>query len=157
MPSVMIFGCGNLLMGDDGFGPTVVEALTKSYQLPDDVEAVDAMTGIREYLFDYLLCEAGRPERIIILDAVDVPDRQPGEVFFIDSRSIPDKKIHDFSLHQFPTVNLLHELELHTGIEVTILAAQASYIPAEIEPGLSPIMTTAVSQACEMIMRLLSK
>jgi coenzyme F420 hydrogenase subunit delta len=156
MSSVMIFGCGNLLMGDDGFGPAVVEALNTRYQLPDGVEAVDAMTGIREYLFDYLLTEEGRPEQIIILDAVDFPQRHPGEVFFIDSQSIPAKKIHDFSLHQFPTVNLLHELEQHTGIQVTIIAAQAEYIPAEIEPGLTPSMNDAVSRACEMIMHILS-
>ena len=70
---------------------------------------------------------------------------------------IPAKKIHDFSLHQFPTVNLLHELEEHTGINVTIIAAQIEYIPAEIEPGLSEPMTTAVSKACEMIMQILSE
>ncbi|MCB2216150.1 hydrogenase maturation protease [Desulfofustis glycolicus] len=155
MSSTMIFGCGNLLMGDDGFGPAVVAALNDGGDLPDNVEAVDAMTGIREYLFDYLLTEEGRPEHIIILDAVDFPDRQPGDVFLIDSRSIPAKKIHDFSLHQFPTVNLLHELEEHTGITVTIVAAQAEYIPAEIEPGLSPTMTGAVVKTCEMLKRIL--
>ena len=157
MSSVVIFGCGNLLMGDDGFGPSVIEALHEKKQLPPTVSAIDAMTGIREYLFDYLLTEEGRPEHIIILDAVDFEDRTPGDVFLIDSASIPAKKIHDFSLHQFPTVNLLHELEQHTGIQVTIIAAQAEYIPAEIEPGLSETMQEAVSTACEMIMDLIPK
>lgn len=157
MYSTVIFGCGNLLMGDDGFGPAVIEALSAGYTLPDTTTAIDAMTGIREYLFDYLLTGEGRPEHIIILDAVDFKDRLPGEVFLIDSASIPAKKIHDFSLHQFPTVNLLHELEQHTGIQVTIIAAQAEYIPTEIEPGLSASMHNAVSKACEMIMQQLSK
>ena len=114
------------------------------------------MTGIREYLFDYLLSEEGRPEHIIILDAVDFEDRKPGDVFLIDSSSIPAKKIHDFSLHQFPTVNLLHELQEHTGIKVTIIAAQAEYIPEEIEEGLSASMSNAVLEACEMIVQILS-
>ena len=157
MYSTVIFGCGNLIMGDDGFGPAVVEELSENYQLPDSADAIDAMTGIREYLFDYLLSEEGRPEHIIILDAVDFPDRKAGDVFLIDSSSIPAKKIHDFSLHQFPTVNLLHELEEHTGITVTIIAAQIEYIPAEIEPGLSEPMATAVSEACGMIMQILSE
>jgi coenzyme F420 hydrogenase subunit delta len=157
MCSTVIFGCGNLIMGDDGFGPTVIEELTAGYDLPEYAAAVDAMTGIREYLFDYLLSEEGRPDHIIIVDAVDFTDRQPGEVFLIDSSAIPAKKIHDFSLHQFPTVNLLHELEEHTGISVTIIAAQAEYIPAEIEMGLSASMTCAVSKACEMIMDILSQ
>jgi coenzyme F420 hydrogenase subunit delta len=157
MSSVVIFGCGNLLMGDDGFGPAVIEELLEKEQLPPTASAIDAMTGIREYLFDYLLTEEGRPEHIIILDAVDFDDRVAGDVFCIDSASIPPKKIHDFSLHQFPTVNLLHELEQHTGIQVTIIAAQAEYIPAEIEPGLSQSMQKAVSKTCEMIMDLISK
>jgi len=155
MYSTVIFGCGNLIMGDDGFGPVVIERLHEKYQLPEFATAIDAMTGIREYLFDYLLTEEGRPEHIIILDAVDFSDRVPGDVFLIDSSSIPAKKTHDFSLHQFPTVNLLHELEEHTGINVTIIAAQIEYIPAEIEPGLSEPMTNAVSKACEMIMQIL--
>lgn len=156
MDSTVIFGCGNLIMGDDGFGPKVIEHLSEHYHLPEGTTAIDAMTGIREYLFDYLLSEEARPRRLIILDAVDFADREPGEVFLIESASIPAKKIHDFSLHQFPTVNLLHELEEHTGIEVIIIAAQIEYIPAEIEPGLSAPMTTAVSEACEMIMHILS-
>ncbi len=157
MHSTVIFGCGNLIMGDDGFGPETVAHLNEHYELPETVTAIDAMTGIREYLFDYLLTEEGRPQEIIILDAVDFPDRDAGDVFLIDSSSIPAKKIHDFSLHQFPTVNLLHELEQHTGIRVTIIAAQIEYIPEEIEPGLSQPMSTAVSKACELIMHILSE
>jgi len=152
MGSIKIFGCGNTLMGDDGFGPAVVEKLNNSGSLPESVEAIDAMTGIREYLFDYLLSEQDRPEHIIILDAVDFEGRQSGELFCIESSSIPAKKIHDFSLHQFPTVNLLQELEAHTSIRVTILAAQAEYIPAEIEPGLTETMKSAVVKACEQLL-----
>ena len=154
--STMIFGCGNVIMGDDGYGPAVVDRLNNDYVLPDDLQAVDVGTCVREYLFDYLLMEEGRPKKIIILDAVDFPDRSPGEVFQILPAQIPAKKIHDFSLHQFPTVNLLQELELNTGIEVLILAAQIEFIPEEIAPGLSSAMAKAVPVACEKISQILS-
>jgi coenzyme F420 hydrogenase subunit delta len=152
----MVFGCGNVIMGDDGYGPAVVDQLNSHYAMPENIQAVDVGTCVREYLFDYLLTEEGRPEKIIILDAVDFPDRSPGEVFQILPAEIPAKNIHDFSLHQFPTVNLLQELEQNTGIEVLILAAQIEFIPEEIAPGLSPAMSKAVSQACEKIAQLLS-
>jgi len=155
--STVIFGCGNVVMGDDGYGPAVVDALNSRYQLPAGVEAIDAGTGIREYLFDYILTAEGRPDRIIVLDAVDFPDRQPGDVFLMDTSAIPLKKIHDFSLHQFPTVNLLVELEQHTGVRVFILAAQVESIPEEITPGLSPAMSAAVSVACEKVLQILSE
>jgi coenzyme F420 hydrogenase subunit delta len=153
---VMIFGCGNIIMGDDGYGPAVVDELNARYKLPDDIQAVDAGTCVREYLFDYLLTEEGRPEKIIILDAVDFPDRKPGEVFQILPDEIPAKKIHDFSLHQFPTVNLLQELEQNTGVNVLILAAQIEHIPDEIAPGLSSSMSNAVNEACEKLSQILS-
>lgn len=154
--AVKIFGCGNVIMGDDAYGPSVVDKLNETYELPDCVEAVDVGTCVREYLFDYLLMEEGRPDRIIILDAVDFADKQPGEVFEIRPTEIPAKKIHDFSLHQFPTVNLLQELEENTGISVLILAAQIEFIPEEIHPGLSPAMSKAVNIACEKVSQVLS-
>ncbi|CAG35737.1 hydrogenase maturation protease [Desulfotalea psychrophila] len=153
--STMIFGCGNITMGDDGFGPAVIDELHAHYELPEGVQAIDADTGIREYLFDYLLSEEDRPDRIIVLDAVDFPDRNPGEVFYIAPDSIPSQKIHDFSLHQFPTVNMLLELEQYTGMEIKILAAQIECIPKEIAPGLSEPMSKAVPAACEMISQIL--
>ncbi len=152
----IIFGCGNIIMGDDGFGPAVINELQARYDMPEDIQAIDAGTGVREYLFDYLLMEEGRPEKIIILDAVDFEGRTPGEVFEIQPTQIPAKKIHDFSLHQFPTVNLLQELAEHTGIPVLILAAQIEYIPDEIAPGLSPAMVKAVTEACEKLSQILS-
>lgn len=152
----MVFGCGNIIMGDDGYGPAVINKLNEAYVLPRTVETVDVGTCIRDYLFDYLLTEEGRPEQIIILDAVDFTDRVPGEVFEILPAEIPAKKIHDFSLHQFPTVNLLQELQDHTGIKVLILAAQIEYIPDEIAPGLSSAMSRAVVTAAEKVSQILS-
>ncbi len=156
MRAIKIFGCGNIIMGDDGYGPAVVDALNSTYRLPAYVEAIDVGTCVREYLFDYLLTEDGRPEQIIILDAVDFENRKPGEVFEIRPDEIPAKKTHDFSLHQFPTVNLLKELEENTGIHVLILAAQIEYIPDEIAPGLSAPMSKAVTEACEKLSQTLS-
>ena len=152
----MIFGCGNRIMGDDGFGPAVIDMLSSRYRLPGSVTAVDAGTAVREYLFDYLLSPEDRPHSIILLDAVDYEEREPGEVFFISPRMIPAKKVHDFSLHQFPSVNLLSELEEHTGIDVVIVAAQVECIPEQIKQGLSPSMQGAVVRACEKIVQMLS-
>lgn len=157
VPTTVIFGCGNIVMGDDGFGPEVIARLHSEYDLPEDTQAIDADTGIREYLFDYILAEDLRPQHILIIDAVDFPGKEPGDVFTISPSDIPAKKIHDFSLHQFPTVNLLQELEEHTGVRVTILAGQVEYIPEEITPGLTPAMKKAVVSACEEVIRILSE
>ncbi len=152
--SVLIFGCGNILWGDDGFGPAVIQRLQERYSLPPDVLAMDVGTSIRDILFDLVLSEK-KPRKIFIIDAVEYPDRQPGEVFEIPVSGIPDKKTSDFSLHQFPTVNMLQELKEHSDIAITIIVAQVQIIPDEVQPGLSPPLTAAVDTACQRLMAAL--
>ena len=147
----VIFGCGNILLGDDGYGPAVIQQLDNDQLLPPEVATVDAGTGIREYLFDYLLAPKLRPQKIIILDAVDFPEKEPGQVFEIDPSQLPVRKVHDFSLHQFPTVNLLSELKRETGMAISILAAQITSIPDQVTPELSDPMRQAVTIASKII------
>jgi coenzyme F420 hydrogenase subunit delta len=149
--SVLIFGCGNILWGDDGFGPAVVQRLNEQHQLPEDVLALDVGTAIRDILFDLVLTEQ-KPKKIFIIDAVDYPDRQPGEVFEIPVEGIPDKKTSDFSLHQFPTVNMLQELKDHSPIDIKILVAQIKTIPEEVAPGLTSAMESAVEATCQRLL-----
>ena len=153
-PYTVIFGCGNVLLGDDGFGPAVIESLNSTAPLPADVLAVDAGTGVREYLLDYLLDPATTAARIILVDAMDTPGTRPGTLQERDPSAIPAEKIHDFSLHQFPTVNLLRELALETRTRVTLLTAQVESVPATVRPGLSTTMTAAVPSACRSICRM---
>ncbi len=155
--STVIFGCGNSIMGDDGFGPAVIEELRAHKNLPPSVMAIDAGTIIREYLFDYLLTDDGRPENLIILDAVDCKGRKPGEVFELSVTAIPSLKISDFSLHQFPTVNLLAELCEFTGIRVDLLVVQIGRIPDEISVGLSQPVKKAIPVACDKVLQLLDR
>ncbi len=153
---VAVFGCGNILLGDDGFGPEVIAELMSQGSLPPHVRVEDVGTGIREFLLDYLLAPDLAPEHLIIVDAVDFEGRYPGEVFCITPDVIPAKKIHDFSLHQFPTVNLLQELSVHTPSQVYIIAAQVRHIPGEIAPGLSLAMKNAVREASQKVRQIIS-
>jgi len=149
--NILIFGCGSILWGDDGFGPAVIDCLNQKYHLPADVLALDVGTSIRDILFDLILSEQ-KPRQLFIIDAVGYPDRQPGEVFEIPVEGIPETKVSDFSLHQFPTVNMLQELKEHSGIKVKIIVGQTESIPEEVRPGLSAAMQGAVVVACEKIM-----
>lgn len=153
--STVVYGVGNMVMGDDGVGIEVIKELEARNCLPADVNSVDADTGVRDYLFDYLLTEVGRPERIILIDAVDMEGREPGEVFELGIDEIPENKIHNFTLHQFANVNLLAELKDNTDMKIIFLAVQVQYIPKEIEPGLSEPVAAAVPKVCDMIMQIL--
>ena len=147
----VIFGCGNILMGDDGFGPGVMEYLEQHHTLPAGVMAVDVGTSIRDILFDLLLSPQ-KPRRIFIVDAVSESGRLPGDVFELPLSRIPECKVNDFSVHQFPSLNLLQELHESGGVEVCIVAAQTGHIPDEVEPGLSSAVQAAIPKACAWLL-----
>ena len=148
---VLIFGCGNTLFGNDGFGPAVIEALERDYAIPETVLALDAGTGIRDFMFDLLLMEK-KPELVIVVDAVTVPGKKTGQVFEMDLSDVPREKLSDFSLHQSPSSNLLKELAASGDVEVRVLGVHTEEIPNVIAPGMSPEVSKAVPEACRWIM-----
>lgn len=151
---ILVLGCGNVLFGDDGFGPAVVEYLQKNFDIPAQACVMNAGLSIRNLLFTIALSDK-RPTKIIIVDAVDA-GRTPGEIFDLDLSEIPENKIDDFSMHQLPTSNLLRELKEKCGVDVKIISAQVQYIPEKVFPGLSEVMRQAIPQACEKIVKLLN-
>ena len=59
--SCLVFGCGNPLFGDDGFGVEVIAHLQKRGRLPSHAACLEVGTAIRDFLFDILLA-AKKPE-----------------------------------------------------------------------------------------------
>jgi len=149
--SILILGCGNVLFGDDGFGPAVAQRLQRKFTVPADVCVLDTGTSVREILFDTILADK-KPSKIIIIDAMDC-GRKPGELFYPDIDSFPKAKLDDFSLHQVPTSNLLRELRDLCGIEVIVVACQVACTCDSVSPGLSEPVREAAEHAVEMLAR----
>jgi coenzyme F420 hydrogenase subunit delta len=146
---LLILGCGNVLFGDDGFGPEVAKILDKKDFDPEKAYIMDAGTSVRKVLFNITLSEV-KPGKIILVDAID-KGREPGEIFEISIDDIPEIKIDDFSMHQLPTSNLLKELKDLCNVDITVFACQVEYIPEEIEPGLTKTMQAAVPKMVNLI------
>ncbi|MFH2060188.1 MAG: hydrogenase maturation protease [Pseudomonadota bacterium] len=158
--AILIFGCGNTLFGNDGFGPAVANHLNTHHTIPDNVLVLDAGTGIRDYIFDLLLMEK-KPEKVIIIDAVTFNEKNQskkdqGEIFEIDLSCVPREKMSDFSLHQSPSSNLLSQLK-EQGVDVRVLGMQTASIPNKINPGLCPKAQKAVSKASDWIIKEIQK
>ena len=147
--SVLILGCGNILIGDDGFGPAVAQHLRSNFEIPEDVCVFDAGTSVRQILFDTVLSEK-KPSKIVIVDAMDCA-REPGELFMLDIDALPRIKLDDFSMHQIPTSNLLRELRDHCGIEIIVIGCQVAGACDSVNPGLSKPVEAAVKPAAESI------
>jgi len=149
---VLILGCGNMLFGDDGFGPEAVEYIEKKCQIPDDVYVMDVGTGASKVLLTLALSEM-RPEKIIILDSVDVK-RNPGELFEIPIEELLKSKAIDFSTHLFPMTNLLKELRNTCSVNITILACQVKRIHELVKPGLSNPVKESIPKAAKIALKL---
>jgi coenzyme F420 hydrogenase subunit delta len=146
---MLIFGCGNILFGNDGFGPAVINHLESSFAIPEDVLAMDVGTGIRDFIFDLLLMEK-KPAKLIVIDAVTFENKAQGEIFEIEPSRMPKEKMSDFSLHQSPSSNLLSQLN-DQGVDVKILAMHTASIPNKIHPGLCEMAQKAIPQASDWI------
>ncbi len=152
---VLILGVGNVLFGDDGFGPAAAEYVLNNCRVPDDVYVMDVGISAGDILFNIALSQV-KPKKIIVLDAVDLK-RKPGEVFELSIDNLPANKMSDFSLHFFPSPNILKELKDKMDVDVVILACQAERMPDAVSPGLSDAVAQALPRASEMALQLARK
>ncbi len=145
-----MLGCGNVLYGDDGFGPAVADRLLARYPIPDDAAVLNLGLSTRGFLFDVLLSEE-RPQRIVVVDAMERDGTRPGEIFEVPLGELSREKVDDFSFHQGPTSNLLVELRDLCGVDIVIVSCQPQRIPEAMERGLSPAVEAAVGEAAQLV------
>lgn len=146
---MLIFGCGNTLFGNDGFGPEVIKHINNNFAVPGNILVMDVGTGIRDFIFDLILTE-NKPYQIIIIDAVTSEGKNEGDIFEMALSQVPKEKMSDFSLHQSPSSNLLSQLK-ETGVSVRVLGMHTPAIPNEINPGLSKNAQKAVKKTAEWV------
>jgi hydrogenase maturation protease len=73
-PPVAVIGLGNVLMGDDAFGPTVIALLQAAWEFPPDVELVDGGTpGL------HIFAAVHGRRALVVVDAIAGPG-EPGEL-----------------------------------------------------------------------------
>lgn len=146
----LVLGCGNVLYGDDGFGPAVTDALAAEYRIPDDAAVLTLGLATRGFIFDVLLADR-QPERIVVVDAMERAGKRAGEIFEVPLDELTVEKVDDFSFHQGPTSNLLRELRDFRGVDVVVVSCQPQSIPAEMRMGLSPPVRRAAADAARFI------
>jgi coenzyme F420 hydrogenase subunit delta len=163
----VVFGCGNVLFGDDGIGPEAVAELAREQGSAQgagaacpDVAFVDAGTSVRALLADLLLAGAA-PRSVVLVDAVMEPGREPGSIREMALPQIaPDRTANSWRLdgalspHQAPTPLLLAALRDRLGCDARILTVRAAHIPETMRQGLSPEVRAALPELKSAILRL---
>ena len=137
-------GIGNVLKGDDGVGPSLIQRINKT----NDILCIDAGTTPENQLGTIIRFH---PERIIFIDATDL-GKKPGEFELIDSDHIVNK---GFTTHDISPALLLNFLKQETNATLHLLGIQ----PESMLFG-SPISETVertIADLAEIINRILSE
>ena len=155
MARIAVVVLGNVLMGDDGFGPYVAHLLETWYEWPEDVQVVELGTqgldltsyvrGVEALLVVSAIHRGGAPgtlhrlERAEILDR-DLPNREPS------LRNSP---------YEPGLRNLVLTLEFTGGApsSVWVLGAQPESI--ELNGGLSDSVKPALPRAVSAVLGIL--
>lgn len=149
-PRIAVIGLGNVLLGDDGFGPSVVELLRSTWRIPDEVELIDAGTPGLD-LADYLY---GR-EEVILLDAVAAA-APPGQIHFYSGSQLMNLPLKQrVSPHDPALQEALWVAEL--GGAPPQATCMIGAVPMTSEPGVGlsrPMLAAADEAAFAVVDRL---
>ena len=147
MKNIKVLGIGNLLVGDDGFGPRVLEEL-KTREIPENVELIDAGVGgmaILSWIED--------ADKIIIIDSVQTHNEPVGTVYRFTDKEMPPSDMFMLSLHDLNLVDTINigrvvqkmpEEIIIYGVEVVRLA--------EFTKEMSPEVEAAVKEVADLVL-----
>lgn len=130
MNNIVIFGAGNILLSDEGFGVHFTKYLADKCSLPEHVSIFDA--GTLGIMAMHIIEEA---DYLYIVDVISV-NGMPGDIFIYDKE--------DIMLNKIPTKMSPHQI----GVQEVMLLSDIrgklpkviklfGIIPESLEPGTS--------------------
>ncbi|MBE6493104.1 MAG: coenzyme F420-reducing hydrogenase, FrhD protein [Methanosphaera stadtmanae] len=146
----LIIGCGNILYGDDGFGPAVIEYMKEhNIILEGDTQLIDGATSAPHYIFTL---PENKWKNIIIIDIASM-NKKPGEIDVLKLNQIKEQERY-LDVHGISATDPLHELEDH--INIRIVACEPENVPDEMELGISETLEKSIPQVIEKVKEVLS-
>ncbi|AKB73949.1 Methanophenazine hydrogenase maturation protease [Methanosarcina lacustris Z-7289] len=146
---VRILGCGSLLMGDDGVGLKVIEALKKTEL--EELEGLDIEDAGVCGLDLLNLFDGAR--KVIIVDAVLAGSRK-GSVHLIEGKDLLNgTEPHTLvSIHDLTITDVLRIGEQVQSLpEIVVIGIEIGELATEISRDISPEVLKAVDKAIELI------
>lgn len=138
---VSIICIGNELLMDDGVGPACARYLLSRYRFPAEVNVLDRACMGMAIISDLRECDFA-----LVLDAVDVPGAQPGQIFSFEPEDVAPTPAGMTSLHDVRFADVLGSAGF-LGIECRghCFGIQAQNMsPSEFMRALTPKVAAAV-------------
>lgn len=149
---VLIYGAGNLILSDEGFGVHFVRHLERCYQIPDNVELYDG--GTLGIMVHFKFEEA---DKVILVDVVDAQG-EPGDIFRYEREDIMLKKIPvKMSPHQIGLQEMLLISEMRDAPKADLTFF--GIIAQTLDPGdrLSPPLQEGLEKVATFVVEELRK
>lgn len=152
MKNIKVLGIGNILVGDDGFGPRVLEELG-TREIPENVELIDAGVGgiaILSWIED--------ADKIIIVDSVQTGNEPTGTVYRFTDKEMPPSDMFMLSLHD---LNLIDTINIGRVVqkmpdEIVIFGVEVVRL-TEFTKEMSPEVEAAVKEVADLVMEEIKK
>ncbi|MCD7781739.1 MAG: coenzyme F420-reducing hydrogenase, FrhD protein [Methanosphaera sp.] len=146
----LIVGCGNILYGDDGFGPEVIRQMNEeNIVLPGDTCLVDGGTGAPHYLFTLPEDEW---KNIIIIDIASLGE-DPGTICVLDIDDVKEEERY-MDVHGISATYPLHSLK--DKVNIKLVVCQPEYVPIEMDIGLSRTVQNRIDDVIELTIDVLN-
>lgn len=142
----LIFGAGNLLLTDEGFGVHFINYLQKHYSFPEDVELYDG--GTLGIMVTHMLEDA---DHVYLVDVIDTKG-EPGEIFRYEK--------DDFMLGKLPIKMSPHQIGIQEVLTLSDFRDRCpekvslfGVIPQSYDAGveLSPLLEGKLPALAELV------
>ena len=148
---IMVMGIGNPLVRDEGIGPAIVEQLLSRFEFPDNVQITDCGTMGMTILNHFRECD-----HMIVVDAVDGTDEDPGTVMLLTPDEIaPNQVLH--SLHDMRFIDVLQAAELLGSAPTAVVVGIQVADIGGLHIGLTPPVEAAIPAAIDAVLELLAE
>ena len=143
---ILIFGAGNLILSDEGFGVHFVKYLEEHYVLPANVELYDG--GTLGIMVTHKFEEA---DKVFLIDIVDAKG-EVGEIFRYEK--------DDIMLNRLPVKMSPHQIGIQEMLFISEMRGACpedltfyGIVPASLDPGieLSPPLQEGVAKVAALL------
>lgn len=148
---ILILGIGNILLSDEGFGPTAVEYLQDNYAWPGNVTLVDGATRGLMLMAELLECDFA-----IIID-IALLGGEPGTFYLLEGEEIGKSFRHNASMHQTGIGDILMSCELAGHRPEAVIFAMEPFDCATPQPWLTQEATKKLPEFCEKLVAEIEK
>ncbi len=150
---ILVLGIGNLLFGDEGIGVHFINYMDEKYRF-DGEHQIDIVDG--GTLAQRLIPIIVEYDHLIIIDTINAPGVEAGEVYFFDFDAVPDAVDWQGSAHEVEMLQTLNMMDLVGDRPQTMIMGVVPTVIEATEFSLSEGVAAAVPLMENTLVRYLN-